>query len=289
VAFGRSDERDLIDQDDFAHEIALDLDLGFRLTIYNHSSQDERLVPTSYAVVGRRVLIRLETTVDSEIGAYSWRQHRDAQITPLGKEAELVFARAGRLVIEATIAENRQQPAQASSLLEIAVSESDVQRIGGHIRVTMDRTPADPTLDQALWVAIRNRTHAISFERYREFLGRIFQAGEPGDLAEHASRRLREYGHRGHGIGAYQVLKYLTEVFLLLECGVRISHHHHHHHHPIDPDEETKRLGRSYSFDEVERKLKEYLGQPPQLPTSHACCKQRIQILSALSAETTGC
>jgi hypothetical protein len=32
------------------------------------------------------------------------------------------------------------------------------------------RTASDPTLDQALWVAIRNRTHAISFGRYRHLL-----------------------------------------------------------------------------------------------------------------------
>jgi hypothetical protein len=31
------------------------------------------------------------------------------------------------------------------------------------------RAASDPTLDQALWVAIRNRTHAISFDRYRRF------------------------------------------------------------------------------------------------------------------------
>jgi hypothetical protein len=32
-------------------------------------------------------------------------------------------------------------------------------------RVASDRTP-----DEILWIAIRNRTHAISFERYRRFL-----------------------------------------------------------------------------------------------------------------------
>jgi len=31
------------------------------------------------------------------------------------------------------------------------------------------RVRSSPTLDQAVWVAIRNRTHAISFERYGHF------------------------------------------------------------------------------------------------------------------------
>jgi hypothetical protein len=34
------------------------------------------------------------------------------------------------------------------------------------------RTAAEPTLDQALWVTIRNRTHSISFQRYRTFSNR---------------------------------------------------------------------------------------------------------------------
>jgi hypothetical protein len=32
------------------------------------------------------------------------------------------------------------------------------------------RTPSDSTLDQALWIAIRNRTHAIGFGRYQDFM-----------------------------------------------------------------------------------------------------------------------
>jgi hypothetical protein len=35
------------------------------------------------------------------------------------------------------------------------------------------RVKIKPTLDQALWVAIPNRTHAISFERYSKFLNRV--------------------------------------------------------------------------------------------------------------------
>jgi len=35
---------------------------------------------------------------------------------------------------------------------------------GNTVAVSLRRTASDPTLDQALWVAIRNRTRAISFE-----------------------------------------------------------------------------------------------------------------------------
>ena len=36
----------------------------------------------------------------------------------------------------------------------------------GEVKLSF-RVQSSPTLDQALWVAIRNRTHAISFGRYR--------------------------------------------------------------------------------------------------------------------------
>ena len=39
--------------------------------------------------------------------------------------------------------------------------------------VTLQRSAAGPTNDQALWVAIRNRTDAISFDRYNEFINRL--------------------------------------------------------------------------------------------------------------------
>ena len=42
---------------------------------------------------------------------------------------------------------------------------------GNSTTVVVQRTAGKPTLDQALWVAIRNRSHAISFE-FRERRGK---------------------------------------------------------------------------------------------------------------------
>ena len=46
------------------------------------------------------------------------------------------------------------------------------------LRVELVRTSAPPTSDQALWVAIRNTTYAISFERFSAFLDE-FISGAP--------------------------------------------------------------------------------------------------------------
>jgi hypothetical protein len=39
---------------------------------------------------------------------------------------------------------------------------------GNQVTVRLERTKSHPTLDQALWVAIRNRTRAISFEFHEQ-------------------------------------------------------------------------------------------------------------------------
>ena len=39
---------------------------------------------------------------------------------------------------------------------------------GNAVTVKFERKADDPTLDQALWVAIRNRTRTISFNLYRD-------------------------------------------------------------------------------------------------------------------------
>lgn len=48
--------------------------------------------------------------------------------------------------------------------------EDDREQMYGDAGVGVERARrVDPTLDQALWIAIRNRTHAIGFARYSSF------------------------------------------------------------------------------------------------------------------------
>jgi hypothetical protein len=131
--------------------------------------------------------------------------------------------------------------------------------IRGNVGVTLHRSASHPTLDQALWVAIRNRTHAISFHRYREFLNRVLHWEENEKLPEPIERRLRELGAHLHGLGAYEVLKIATKVFLLLECGVRIEREHSR-----ELEFDAHRIG--LSTEQLVERLSQYLGHPPQLP-----------------------
>ena len=104
-------------------------------------------------------------------------------------------------------------------------------------KVTLQRTFAGPTRDRPLWPAIRNRTAAIGFGRYKAFIDCVFCEGDKGKKAFSAAEqdiiaKVRHCLHDGsdqpesqlsiYGPYAYSVLKLATQVFLTLESGVVI-------------------------------------------------------------------
>ncbi len=113
----------------------------------------------------------------------------------------------------------------AASGLVVEASQARSAPVG----VVLQKSGVEPTDDQALWVAIRNRTEAIGFNNYAAFLHRVlceppdrFRPHEK-DKATELRDRLSELPEPLHGVNAYQLLKAATECFLLLECGVAIK------------------------------------------------------------------
>ncbi len=154
-----------------------------------------------------------------------------------------------------------------SGTLKQYASEPDRQMIGGNIGVRLERTRVHPTRDQALWIAIRNRTHAIGFNRYSNFINRVLQIEERDRLDNPVlERKLKELGTNLHGMHAYEVLKIATEAFLLLECGIRIEEDRDPNRSFFDFKQESALTGEPVSFEYAQAKLREYLGHPPQLP-----------------------
>jgi hypothetical protein len=109
-------------------------------------------------------------------------------------------------------------------------------------QVSLQRSATRPTGDLALWVAIRNRTDAISFDRYSAFVHRLlcrdkdeseaatqatfenpYKAGSFG--APSVKRRRTELAERPtiYGIDAYRLLEDATRAFLTVEGGVVIQ------------------------------------------------------------------
>ncbi len=136
--------------------------------------------------------------------------------------------------------------------------------LGKPFSVRHEQNVGDTTANQALWVTIRNRSKAIGFTQYSNFLDLVLCQGEnPTKMDEDANVRkntrlnsLLKLPKAFHGVDAYELLKTATEIFLLLECGVQIDPELH------DEAEEEARL-RNWpvlDHDTAKKKLNTYLG-----------------------------
>ncbi|MFQ5420118.1 MAG: hypothetical protein ACE5EY_07120, partial [Anaerolineae bacterium] len=136
---------------------------------------------------------------------------------------------------------------------------------GDAIPVNLGRSEVPPTRDQMLWVAIRNRTRAISFSGsgYADFINAVLCREETTAISERNARALvrrhDELYEPIHGVGAYELLKTATQVFLLMECGTNIEESDRYTGERLfDAEEEARRLGRSITLDEARNRLAEY-------------------------------
>lgn len=104
------------------------------------------------------------------------------------------------------------------------------------VKVQHQKSVGVQTKNQALWVSIRNRSKAIGFGQYSLFLNRVFQQSSLSSVDGNGkcTEPLGESGYPGlpglkelpkafHGVDAYELLKTATQMFLLLECGVKID------------------------------------------------------------------
>jgi hypothetical protein len=83
----------------------------------------------------------------------------------------------------------------------------------GVVPVSLQRTALVETVDQVLWVIIRNRTNAIAFRPYQEFIDAVMGNEEKVDGKQAAGLPFR-------GGDAYALLKLATDAFLMQEVGV---------------------------------------------------------------------
>jgi hypothetical protein len=156
-------------------------------------------------------------------------------------------------------------------------------QVAARARVSLTRSETAPTADQSLWAAIRNGTDAIRGERYEEFIRRVLCEGDltgeavclPEDQYGNSiqtsvqSKRAELIGATsGYGVDAYNLLKYATQAFLLLEAGVVIRLPRY----PLNDAEknmgmgdivsgEESRTGERATFRDLEGSLEIYLGK----------------------------
>ena len=92
-----------------------------------------------------------------------------------------------------------------------------------------------PTDDQALWGAIRHRAGASSFVNFEKFIADVFcqdsndssggniGSKKPRDMIDAAVLGGRVGSPCYHGSEAYNLLKASAEVFLALQCGIKVD------------------------------------------------------------------
>ena len=183
-----------------------------------------------------------------------------------------------------------ETPRTLAPLTAIGTSDSGTPRPDGSIdhplhvagRVSLTRAEVVTTSDAALWAAIRNRTDAIRGDRYERFIERVLcddvdpglavchpEENKPGRATIATTLRAKRDeligATIGYGVDAYNLLKYATQAFLLLETGVVIRHPRF----PFDTSEdaaidelhdEEQRIGERVTFGDMETRLENYLG-----------------------------
>lgn len=178
--------------------------------------------------------------------------------------------------------ERKTPPAPDADTLAPAVRLGDNGPAGlpGPLHVTLEPAAVVPTTDQALWVAIRNRTNAIGFDAYSAFLQRLLcerqsvgaatcgadpaAPAEAGSLgAPSIDERLADLAARPTiaGTDAYALLVLATEAFLAFEGGVEILPPRQQPQTPLDEPMpgEAGRLGLPLTFAQAQTVLTAYL------------------------------
>lgn len=136
--------------------------------------------------------------------------------------------------------------------------------------VTMQRPGSYPSDDQALWVAIRNRTNAISFDKYKRFIDLVLceEASEFWKKISAVNKALFDSigvtntPHLNiYGSQSYSILKAATQIFLMLECGVVIEESRWGGGYKLlDLDDERYRLSDpTVTFESLKNRLTSYL------------------------------
>ena len=164
-AFGKTHEVDVTVERGCEACASLPLDLTLAISVLTCAYDGKAAEPCGLARVGRSVIVRQEW---NQIESTRWNVSRGAALIALPeREAQISFTRAGKINVDAWARDKHRNSlgefAEAFIQNEIGVAEPEVDMIGGRVGVALERTAVPPTLDQALWVAIRNRTRAISF------------------------------------------------------------------------------------------------------------------------------
>jgi hypothetical protein len=164
---------------------------------------------------------------------------------------------------------NKNDPKQKARLADKHRAETPGREFEPPIRRVILESPGsgEPTRDQALWGAIRNRTAAASFHHFEKFVDRVFcseQALVEDELFQRRGLHRGRLAECYHGLEAYNLLKACAEVFLGLQCGLKVLPPHGEDGSDFIPGE-AGRDTELLTYDLLRDQLQSYL-KPGTLP-----------------------
>jgi hypothetical protein len=210
------------------------------------------------------------------------------------------------IVVEVTLKrDEHHQGFPADPIRGNATLTAVAHEVDARATVTLQRAASYRTDDQGLWVAIRNRTLALDFNRYQRFINTVFcteEASRKFDISVDGNRLLQRtlFGpvleNPPHlsifGPYAYIVLKLATQIFLTLECGVMIREDGAGRYSLFGPeqllhiDKERIRLeDPSIEIDQINERLQHYLIQYDNQPVVLPYLKRIVTALLGLDRE----
>src|SRR5687767_1352748 len=93
---------------------------------------------------------------------------------------------------------------------------------GSSFNVALQGTPIDLTNVHGFWEYLRQRTDAVRFSEYSDFIERVLCEGNVAEVADTSlGKRITRFqdAKRIAGVDTYQLLRAATEAFLLVRCG----------------------------------------------------------------------
>lgn len=242
---------------------ALDLDFGIELGLV--CLGPDRKTELTQVTAGTRALLQASTSALKADATFAFSAPWPLHDTGDPREKLLpTDGLDGNVPVSVTLEEVGSASITASTnLLVVPVAALPIT---GQIGVNLKRAGVPATEDQALWLWIRNRTNALRFNGsgYHDFIDRVFTVDRtrlPGGVE--LGQKISDLGTQIHGVGAYELLKTATQIFLLLECGVTTINNVQTfgHQDPFDPSEETGRLGAAATTSDISQRLQSYLGK----------------------------
>ena len=227
VAFGVNSDKCSVPRDCKEIHVRLPIDKSIRAKIINPKECGDGEECHS-PIANKTYPLQLDLSALNYVRAVEMPRNADMDIQPTGRDSALI-------TFFPTISSNPSRNLEFKVFAEHWKDAPEISPFYGYSqpfnvlpapapqvsRVALQRSAVRPTREENLWTLIRANAKALHFEKYRTFINKVLcgKRGQHNDVPE--GRRLdRERSELSPnvGVGAYELLRTATDLFLLLHC-----------------------------------------------------------------------